>query len=81
VVAGATTGADPSADLNRLFFLQLRLVGSTMGTRDELASLLAFCEATGIRPIVDDVRPMAQAADSFARMAEGNVFGKLVLTV
>jgi len=52
-----------------------------MGTRDELASLLAFCEATGIRPIVDDVRPMAQAADSFARMAEGNVFGKLVLTV
>ena len=81
VVAGATTGADPSADLNRLFFLQLRLVGSTMGTRDELASLLAFCEATSIRPIVDDVRPMAQAADSFARMAEGNVFGKLVLTV
>ena len=81
VVAGATTGADPSADLNRLFFLQLRVVGSTMGTRDELTSLLAFCEATGIRPIVDDVRPMAQAADSFARMAEGNVFGKLVLTV
>ena len=80
VVAGATTGADPSADLNRLFFLQLRVVGSTMGTRDELASLLTFCEATGIRPIVDDVRPMAQAADSFARMAEGNVFGKLVLT-
>ncbi len=80
VVAGATTGADPSADLNRLFFLQLRVVGSTMGTRDELASLLAFCEATGIRPVVDDVRPMAQAADSFARMAEGNVFGKLVLT-
>ena len=80
VVAGATTGADSSADLNRLFFLQLRVVGSTMGTRDELASLLTFCEATGIRPIVDDVRPMAQAADSFARMAEGNVFGKLVLT-
>src|SRR5919107_4173844 len=45
VVSGATTGADPSADLNRLFFLQLRVLGSTMGTRDELAALLSFCEA------------------------------------
>jgi len=80
VVAGATTGADPSADLNRLFFLQLRVVGSTMGTRDELASLLALCQASGIQPVIDDVRPMAQAEQSFARMAEGNVFGKLVLT-
>jgi len=80
VVSGATTGADPGADLNRLFFLQLRVVGSTMGTRDELADLLRLCDATGIRPLIDDVRPMAQAAESFARLAAGNVFGKLVLT-
>ena len=80
VVSGATSGPDPSADLNRLFFLQLRVIGSTMGTRDELASLLAFCEATGVRPVVDEVRPMSQAAESFAKMAGGDVFGKLVLT-
>ena len=80
VVSGATSGPDPSADLNRLFFLQLRVVGSTMGTRDELASLLAFCEATGVRPVVDEVRPMSQATESFAKMAGGDVFGKLVLT-
>ena len=80
VVSGATSGADPSADLNRLFFLQLRVVGSTMGTRDELAALLRMVEATGVRPLIDDVRPMSQAAESFAKMAEGDVFGKLVLT-
>jgi NADPH:quinone reductase-like Zn-dependent oxidoreductase len=80
VVSGATTGGDPSADLNRLFFLQLRVVGSTMGTRDELRDLLSFCVSTGLRPVISDVRPLADAAASFAKLAEGDVFGKLVLT-
>ena len=80
VVSGATTGADPGADLNRLFFLQLRVIGSTMGTSGELADLMRFCVATGLRPLIDDVRPMTQAAESFERLASGNVFGKLVLT-
>ena len=80
VVSGATTGPDPSADLNRLFFLQLRVVGSTMGTRDELADLLRLCDTTGLRPLVDDVRPLPDARASFEQMAAGNVFGKLVLT-
>ena len=81
VVSGATTGPDPSADLNRLFFLQLRVIGSTMGTRDELADLLGFCTATGLRPFIDDIRPLSDARSSVERLAEGNVFGKLVLTV
>jgi D-arabinose 1-dehydrogenase-like Zn-dependent alcohol dehydrogenase len=81
VVSGATTGADPSADLRRLFFLQLRVVGSTMGTRDELRDLLQLCATTGLRPVVDDVRPLADARASFERLASGDVFGKLVLTV
>src|SRR4051795_4628303 len=55
VVSGATSGADPSADLNRLFFLQLRVIGSTMGTRAELGALLGLCEASGTRPIIDQV--------------------------
>ena len=80
VVSGATSGADPSADLNRLFFLQQRVIGSTMGTRAELADLLAFCVATGLRPRIDDVRPLSDARASFERLAEGTVFGKLVLT-
>ncbi|HUR50602.1 MAG TPA: zinc-binding dehydrogenase [Mycobacteriales bacterium] len=81
VVSGATSGADPSADLNRVFFLQLRVVGSTMGTREELRDLLALCATTGLRPLIDDVRPLADARTSFERLAAGDVFGKLVLTV
>jgi NADPH:quinone reductase-like Zn-dependent oxidoreductase len=80
VVSGATTGADPSADLNRLFFLQLRVVGSTMGTRDELAGLIGMLAATGVRPQVDEVIPLADARRGFERLAAGDVVGKLVLT-
>ncbi|HVM27245.1 MAG TPA: zinc-binding dehydrogenase [Mycobacteriales bacterium] len=80
VVSGATTGSDPSADLSRLFFLQLRVVGSTMGTRGELESLLRMCEATGLRPLVDEEIPLADAARGFGRLAAGDVVGKLVLT-
>lgn len=80
VVSGATSGADPSADLNRLFFLQLRVVGSTMGTRDELAGLLRLLGATGVAPVVDEVFPLADAHRAFARLEAGTVFGKLVLT-
>jgi len=80
VVSGATSGADPSADLNRLFFLQLRVIGSTMGTRAELAALLSLCEASGVRPLIDQVLPLADARTGFERLAEGDVFGKIVLT-
>jgi NADPH:quinone reductase-like Zn-dependent oxidoreductase len=81
VVCGATSGPNPPADLNRVFFLQLSVVGSTMGTRDELASLLELLERTGVRPVIDDVRPLADARTSFERLTAGDVFGKLVLTV
>ncbi len=80
VVSGATTGADPSADLNRLFFLQLRVLGSTMGTRDELSGLLSMLAATGVRPQIDEVIPLADARRGFERMSAGDVVGKLVLT-
>jgi len=80
VVSGATSGPDPSADLNRLFFLQLRVVGSTMGTRTELEQLMRLCVATGLRPLVDEVLPLAEAARGFERLRAGDVFGKLVLT-
>ncbi|HWL37315.1 MAG TPA: zinc-binding dehydrogenase [Frankiaceae bacterium] len=80
VVAGATSGADPSADLRRVFFRQLRIVGSTMGTRAELVRLLRFLDATGVRPFVDSVRPLAEARAAFERLDAGESFGKLVLT-
>jgi NADPH:quinone reductase-like Zn-dependent oxidoreductase len=80
VVAGATSGPNPPADLARVFYRQLRVVGSTMGTRDELQRLVTMVAATGVRPLIDDTFPMEQAPDAFARMADGELFGKLVLT-
>jgi NADPH:quinone reductase-like Zn-dependent oxidoreductase len=81
VVCGTTGGSNPPADLNRVFFLQLSVVGSTMGTRDELEQLLELLVTTGVRPLVDEVRPLADARGAFERMEQGDVFGKLVLEV
>ncbi|MFI7112885.1 zinc-binding dehydrogenase [Nonomuraea sp. NPDC050227] len=80
VVSGATSGAVPSADLNRVFFLQLSVVGTTMGTRDQLQRLAVFLEQTGVRPVIDRTLPMTEARDGFAAMAQGEIFGKIVFT-
>jgi len=81
VISGTTSGPKlDDAELTRIFFLQLRVIGSTMGTRDELASLVTMLDATGTKPLVDRTLPMEQARDGFAAMAEGDVFGKVVFT-
>jgi NADPH:quinone reductase-like Zn-dependent oxidoreductase len=81
VVAGATSGQAPPAELNRVFFLQLSVVGATMGSRDQLARLARFCEQTGVRPLIDQTLPLTAAKDGFAAMIAGDVFGKIVFTV
>jgi NADPH:quinone reductase-like Zn-dependent oxidoreductase len=79
VIAGATSGDNPSrAELTKIFFKPLSVVGSTMGTRDELVGLVKMLATTGIRPVVDRVLPLADAADGFAAMIDGDVFGKIV---
>ncbi|GAA2239664.1 zinc-binding dehydrogenase [Streptomyces amakusaensis] len=80
VISGATSGDRPShAELTRVFFLELRIVGSTMGSKDELEDLLSFCAATGVRPVIDEVLPLDRAREGFERMAGGGLFGKVVL--
>jgi NADPH:quinone reductase-like Zn-dependent oxidoreductase len=82
VISGATSGQAPkSAELNRIFFLQLRVQGSTMGTRAELAELLQFMATAGVSPHIDSILPLADARKGFAKMNEGDVFGKIVFTV
>lgn len=81
VVAGATSGSHPPADLARVYFLQLSIVGSTMGTRTELEQLVRMLESTGLRPLVERELPLADVADALREMAAGNQFGKLVLTM
>jgi len=80
VVSGATSGALPPAELNRVFFLQLSVVGSTMGTRDELERLLRLCVERDVRPVIERTLPLGEAREAFAALAAGDVFGKLVLT-
>jgi NADPH:quinone reductase-like Zn-dependent oxidoreductase len=82
VISGATSGQAPkSAELNRIFFLQLRVQGSTMGTRTELAELVQFMTNAGIKPHIDSILPLSDARDGFAKMNTGDVFGKIVFTV
>jgi NADPH:quinone reductase-like Zn-dependent oxidoreductase len=80
VVSGSTSGPDANAELQRLFFLQLRVVGSTMGTLDELADLLKFCDLTGIRPEIGAQLRMEQAEEGFKAMLDGATAGKIVFT-
>jgi NADPH:quinone reductase-like Zn-dependent oxidoreductase len=79
VVCGATSGHLPTVDLRRVFFLQLEIVGSTMGTRDELATVATLCAERGIAPIVDSVFGFSEARKAFERLHSGDVFGKIVL--
>jgi NADPH:quinone reductase-like Zn-dependent oxidoreductase len=80
VVSGSTSGPDANADLQRLFFMQIRVLGSTMGSRDELSDLLAFCAIKGIRPTIGTQLPMSDAATGFERMLAGETAGKIVFT-
>lgn len=80
VVSGATTGGNPPAQLARLFWRGLSVLGSTMGTRQELEAMLRMLEVTGARPVIDAVHPLAEAPLAYARLAAGDTFGKMVLT-
>jgi len=81
VISGATSGADPTrTELNRIFFLQLKVIGSTMGTKEELERLIQFCRTTGVRPVIDTVLPLEEAREGFAKLEHGDVVGKVVLT-
>jgi NADPH:quinone reductase-like Zn-dependent oxidoreductase len=79
VVSGATSGASPGADLNRVFFLQLSVIGSTMGTRSELEELVALCDTHQIHPLIDSEFALRDAKSAFERLASGEAFGKIVL--
>jgi NADPH:quinone reductase-like Zn-dependent oxidoreductase len=81
VTSGTTSGADlADAELTRVFFLQLRVIGSTMGSRTDLSDLVGLLDTSGARPVIDRVLPMDSAREGFAAMAEGDLFGKIVFT-
>ena len=80
VVTGATSGDASPAELTRVFFLQLKVIGSTMGTRDELERLIRFCLERDIRPAIHQTLPLAEAREGFQALLDGDVVGKIVFT-
>ncbi len=81
VISGATTGDAPPAELTRIFFLQLSVIGSTMGTRDELERLARLMASRGIEPAISQTLPLADARSGFEAMLAGETGGKVVFTV
>ncbi|MGH8908788.1 MAG: zinc-binding dehydrogenase [Egibacteraceae bacterium] len=79
VCAGATSGPNPPAELQRVFYRQVRIVGSTMGTRRELTELIRMLRDTGVRPVIDATYPLADAKAAYRQMHAGDLFGKIVL--
>ena len=78
---GGTTGKIPSLSPQLLFWRQLTLAGSTMGSPREFAQMLAFVDAHQVRPVVDSVRPLAELPEAMRRMAAGEQVGKLVVAI
>jgi NADPH:quinone reductase-like Zn-dependent oxidoreductase len=80
VTSGATTGEAPPAELRRVYFRQLSVIGSTMGTRDELERLAQLCVTKGVRPVIDQTLALEDARRGFETMLAGEVRGKIVFT-
>lgn len=81
VIAGTTSGTSPEADLGRIFYQQLRVLGSTGSTRHEMVAMLRMLASTGLRPRIDRVLPLERIHEGFAAMMAGETTGKIVITV
>jgi NADPH:quinone reductase-like Zn-dependent oxidoreductase len=81
VICGATTGPAAAIDLRHLFARQLSLLGSYMGRFDELRAAVPLLFDGRVTPVIDEVFPLAHAADAQRRLEEKGQFGKIVLTV
>ena len=81
VTCGATAGGSPETDLTPIFTKHLQIFGSTLGSRDEFRHLLSFMAVAEIKPIIDQVFPLSEAAAAQRRMEEAKQFGKIVLQI
>jgi len=80
-VCGATSGPNPPAMLHRVFWKQLSILGSTMGTREDFAAVYELVASGRARPVVDRVFPIAEVAAAHERLESGDQLGKIVLTI
>lgn len=80
-VCGATSGPNPPAMLHRIFWKQLSILGSTMGTREDFAAVYELVSSGRARPVVDHVYPISEVAAAHERLESGDQLGKIVLTI
>jgi NADPH:quinone reductase-like Zn-dependent oxidoreductase len=81
IVSGATTGANPSADLARVFYRQISIVGVSGASRVETAQLLRFMDAADLHPVVDSVFPLDEIRGAFERAQQPDLYGKVIVRV
>jgi zinc-binding alcohol dehydrogenase/oxidoreductase len=80
-VCGATTGPNPPAQLHRIWWKQLTIYGSTMGTRADFEAVYELVASGRVKPVVDEVFPLAEAAAAHGRLERGEQLGKIVLRI
>lgn len=81
VICGVTTGAEAATNLQAVYWNQLSLLGSTMGSDEDFREMLAAVEATGLKPVIDRAYRLDQVRDATDRMERGEQMGKLVIEV
>ncbi|MFF4775201.1 zinc-binding dehydrogenase [Microtetraspora fusca] len=81
VTLGATTGPDVSVSLRELFFRQISVIGTSVGSSEEFAQAMAFVRRHDLRPVVHDVRPLGEAVEALHDLRESGHFGKSVIRI
>jgi NADPH:quinone reductase-like Zn-dependent oxidoreductase len=81
VVCGATSGPNPPAALHRIWWKQLSVLGSTMGTKEDFDGVYELVASGKVRPLIDKVFPLSEARAAHERMEAGEQLGKIVLTI
>jgi len=81
VLCGVTTGGQAPTNLRALYWNQLTIMGSTMGSHEDVRLMLRAVTTAGLKPVIDSVRPLENAADAMGRMEAGEQFGKIVLKI
>ena len=81
VVCGATSGPNPPAALHRIWWKQLSILGSTMGTKEDFDGVYELVASGRARPVIDEVFPLSEARAAHERMEAGEQLGKIVLTI
>jgi NADPH:quinone reductase-like Zn-dependent oxidoreductase len=81
VICGVTTGPKVELNLQALYWNQLSILGSTMGSDDDFLKMLSAIDASKLKPVIDSVFPLAKVRAAMAKMESGAQFGKIVLKI